>query len=217
MNTSTRDSIIRSVAIITASKLLSFITMSFAIGTFWTVFSFRTMLTPLVGAFGGIVGIGVFCASNLFYALVFKKAMTISFLAYSGIPTVAASLYWATESRVVRIFIPAVCMLLFVSHSQGMYAFPYALYWLIPIAIARYNNSSVFLTALASTFTAHAVGSVLWLYGTGMQASCWYGLLPLVPVERVILAAGMTVSYMIVSRFLLYTPTFSFRLARISQ
>lgn len=214
MNKSVRISTARSAAIIFTSKLLSFIKMSFAIGTFWTAFSLRTMLTPLVGAFGGMMGIGMLCASSVAHALFFKKALTLSFLAYSGIPTLLASLYWATESRAIRAVIPAVCLLLFVAHPQGMLAAPYALFWLIPIVIAYQSNHSIFLISLGSTFTAHAAGSVLWLYSTGMQASYWYSLLPLVPAERLLLATGMAISHMLFSSLFSYSSGLVFGYTR---
>ncbi len=217
MNKSAHISMARSAAIIIASKIFSLIKMSFAIGTFWTAFSLRTMLTPLVGAFGGMMGVGMLCASSVAHALFFKKALTLSFLAYSGIPSLLASAYWATESRAIRAAIPAACIALFVLHPQGMMAAPYALYWLIPIAVAYRNTSSIFLTSLGSTFTAHAAGSVLWLYSTGMQASYWYGLLPLVPAERLALAAGMAVSHMLFTHFLSYSSGFIVRYARAHQ
>ena len=185
----------QSIGVILVSKLFAFSKFSLAVGTFWTSFSLRAMLTPLVGAFGGALGISLLASSTLAQMLFFKKALSLSFLAFSGIPSIAASLYWAFESRVARIIIPAFCMVLFIAHPEGMYAAPYALYWLIPIGVAYFSYESIFLLALGSTFTAHAVGSVLWLYATHMQAGYWYGLLPLVPAERLLLASGMAVSY----------------------
>src|SRR2546430_1999084 len=53
----------------------------------------------------------------------------------------------------------------------------------------------VFLQALGSAFIAHAVGSVIWLYTVGMTPAAWLGLIPVVFVERMLCAAGMTVAY----------------------
>ena len=200
MNSSPKaSSIIRTIFLFIASKLLAFMKVSFAIGACWTLFSLRNMISPLAGAFGGIAGASFFFASNVMYLLLFKKIITLSYLAYSGIPTFFAGLYWAIPSRMMRAGVPAVCMLLFMLHPVGMVAWPYALFWFVPIAIACMQTSSIFLTSLASTFTAHAVGSVLWLYSTSMGADYWYSLLPIVPVERLLFAVGMTATHMICS------------------
>lgn len=214
MNKSANTSVVHTVSIIAASKLLSFAKISMAVGTFWTVFSLRTMIAPLVGAFGGVAGAGFLFVSNVLYALVMKKTVAFSYLAYSGIPTLFASLYWATESRIARAFIPAASILLFILHPQGMLAAPYTLFWLIPITIAYRKNNSIFLTALGSTFTAHAAGSVLWLYSTAMGAEYWYSLLPMVPAERLFLAAGMAASHVVFSYLFSYSFGFGFGRAR---
>ncbi|HLE76484.1 MAG TPA: hypothetical protein VI521_01785 [Candidatus Babeliales bacterium] len=211
MNKTYPFSIARTVVIISVSKAFSLLKMSMAVGAFWTVFSLRGAIAPLVGAFGGIAGAGTLFASTMFSALFLKNTVAFSSLAYSGIPTLCASLYWAFESRIARSFIPALCMILFVMHPQGMMAAPYALFWLIPIIIAYREYNSVFLTALGSTFTAHAVGSVLWLYSTGMGAEYWYSLLPVVPAERVLFAAVMTAGHMVFSYLFSYSFGFASR------
>ncbi len=45
--------------------------------------------------------------------------------------------------------------------------------------------------ALASTFIAHAVGSVIWLYTVPMVASAWLALIPIVACERLLYTAGI--------------------------
>ena len=59
-------------------------------------------------------------------------------------------------------------MILFIAHPVGAAAAPYAFYWFIPIFIAMMRNRTLWHDALASTFTAHAVGSVIWLYTVPM-------------------------------------------------
>ncbi len=198
-NTQKAVPIMRTIFLFMVSKLLACMKVSFAIGAAWTLFSLRNMIAPLAGAFGGTAGASFFFASNLIYLLLFKKTFLLSQLAYSGIPTFFAGLYWATSSRLIRAGVPALCMFLFMLHPEGMAAWPYAFFWLMPIVLAYRNTESIFVTALGSTFTAHAVGSVLWLYTTSMGASYWYALLPIVPAERLLFAVGMTASHMIFS------------------
>ena len=51
---------------------------------------------------------------------------------------------------------------------------------------------------LGSTFTAHAVGSVIWLYaGLVPNPETWLALIPVVVLERILFASGMFVGYTI--------------------
>jgi len=57
-------------------------------------------------------------------------------------------------------------------------------------------GQSFFLVALSSSFIAHAVGSVIWLYSLSMPAEKWIALIPIVAVERFIFAAGSFLVHM---------------------
>jgi len=89
-------------------------------------------------------------------------------------------------------------MVLFIIHPIGRDAFVYSLYWLIPIILFGYSRKTLFLEALGSTFVAHAVGSVIWLYTVPTTAVSWIGLIPIVAVERVFFAIGMVAVYQII-------------------
>ncbi len=200
--------LVSTISFFVIAKLFSLFKLSLSAGSFWTFFSLRNIIAPLSGAFGGVSGAGLFFAGSIFSAMLFKKTVFLSSLAFSGIPTLFSSLYWATESRLVRAGVPAVCMLLFVMHAQGAGAWPYAMFWLIPIGITFFNTSSLFLTALGSTFTAHAVGSVLWLYATAMDAQHWMALIPQVALERFTYALGMYLSYRVFSYIASHSVSF---------
>jgi hypothetical protein len=58
---------------------------------------------------------------------------------------------------------------------------------------------SLFLQALGSTFIAHAVGSVIWLYTVPMTAAMWMGLMPIVLFERIAFALGMVIAHYVIS------------------
>jgi hypothetical protein len=60
-------------------------------------------------------------------------------------------------------------------------------------------NKSLFLQSLASTFIAHAVGSVIWVYANPMTPQMWTGLIPVVFVERMVIAAGLVLAIKIMS------------------
>ncbi len=195
--------IVRKSAIITSFtgliKLASLAKISFIAGTYTGFFSAINIVSPLAGAFGGIVGsIGVFSISAII-RLMFFGALPLHFLAYY-IPGFCASLYWARpQNIIINVFLPLICMILFVMHPVGFYAAPYAFYWLIPISLYFVAHKNLFLHALSSTFIAHAVGSVIWLYTVPMMIGTWYLLMPVVAVERVAFALGMVLLYKAIS------------------
>jgi hypothetical protein len=106
-----------------------------------------------------------------------------------------------TLDALLHIALPLTCIILFITNPAGKQAAPYASYWLIPIALwtLRILNLTptntwfaTSLNALQSTFIAHAVGSIIWLYVVPMSANQWLALIPVVAIER-LLIAGMSV------------------------
>ena len=152
------------------------------------------MLLPLSGAFGGILGSTAFFVMGMIIRVLTGSVLSFKILAYH-IPGFFASAYWARQSKWLSIAVPVACMALFIVHPVGLLAAPYALYWLIPVGIALIKNKNIFMHSLSSTFIAHAVGSVIWLYATPMTPEFWYALIPLVAVERMVMACGMALAY----------------------
>lgn len=83
----------------------------------------------------------------------------------------------------------------FIAHPVGAQAWVYSLYWLVPIVLYAVRKKNMFLEALGSTFTAHAVGSVIWIYCDPMTPQAWLTLIPVVLVERLVFASGIVVAY----------------------
>ena len=164
-------------------------------GLFHSFFSFSHSIAPLFGMVFGFSG-----SIALILGMMTLKFSGIIAYSYFGLPAFCASLCWATDNRCVRVGIPAVCMALFLVHPIGFAAAPYAFYWLIPIVSALAYTQNRFLTALSSTFVAHAVGSVMHLYFINpMTSSAWLALIPVVALERLVLALGMYVAYIVVA------------------
>ena len=179
-------------------KLSGLFKISFLVGSQMIWFSGINATLPLSGAFGGVCGAGlVFLVRQLIHLFYFKT-ISLSFLAFC-IPGFCASLYWTSHNIFIRLLLPMVCMLLFVVHPVGSQAAIYSLYWLIPIALYFVPRKSLFLTALGSTFVAHAVGSVIWCYTVAMTPALWIGLLPIVALERLLFALGMVVAHYLIS------------------
>lgn len=182
-------------------KLASLFKISFIVGSYTAFFSAISCVMPLSGAFAGLWGsCGVFSIIAVLRFMVWG-ALPLHFLAYH-VPGFCASLYWARPTNVViNLLIPLACMILFIVHPVGFYAAPYSFYWLIPIVLYFISSKNLFLHALSSTFIAHAVGSVIWLYfkPVPMMVASWYMLLPVVAIERVAFALGMVVLYKLFS------------------
>jgi hypothetical protein len=115
-------------------------------------------------------------------------------------PMAFAAIYFGTQ-RKSSALIAAACMVLFWLNPIGQQAWYYALYWLIPIAAAFYKQN-LFVRSLGTTFTAHAIGSVVFLYAFPMPAAAWLALIPVVAAERLAFAAGISVSYVVVTTML---------------
>ncbi len=175
--------------------LVSHFTLSSVTGLSRVSFSFSHCLAPLMGAFCGLIGAYSVLGSMLSVRLA-GSLFGVMRYTYFGLPTFAASLCWATQNRAIRIGIPFGSMVLFLLHPVGYYAAPYTLYWLIPMVIGAMQTRNTILTALASTFTAHAVGSVMHLYIiNSMSSVAWLNLIPVVACERLLFAMGMCISY----------------------
>ena len=187
------NSFANSALFITLIKLVGFIKVSFILGSHALFFSAVGCITPLSGAFGGITGALGLLSTKLLLSVI-TGSIAGSFFAFH-IPGFCAALYWATRSRIVQIAPALLCMALFIIHPVGKHAAIYALFWIIPIAISFSKSNSLFARSLGSTFTAHAVGSVIWLYTIPMTCDQWLMLLPVVIVERLLFASGMLLAY----------------------
>ena len=176
------------------AKFSGLMKISFLVGSQMIWFSASNAVLPLAGAFGGVAGSGLVFLLRQLIHFMFSKTISLSFLAFC-VPGLCASLYWATQHYTIRLLLPIVCMGLFVIHPVGAQACIYSFYWLIPVVLFFVPQRSLFLQALGSTFIAHAVGSVIWLYTVPMTATMWMALMPLVLFERTAFAIGMVIAH----------------------
>lgn len=184
---------------LTALIASSYIPLTSLSGSFRHILSGINFVLPVAG---GLFGISMVC--SLVSSLWLLKTLFLSKALTFGIPSACAMLSWASNSNnstakivhfLVNALLPAICMAVFMIHPASSAAWPYALYWLIPIAIwATRAATNSLLAALQSTFIAHAVGSVMWVFLVPMAPSQWLALIPVVAVERLgiaILATGL--------------------------
>lgn len=175
-----------------AFLLLRFVKISPILGSSFSFFSLSDLVMPLSGNVGlGFVGL-IVAVRVCFKTLLWRTPLTA--LVYH-IPGICASGYWAFENKIISLIIPLLCIAAFIVHPVGLQAIPYSLYWLIPTALYFVKEKSVLMHSLASTFIAHSVGSVIFLYTTPTLPALWIGLIPIVAIERLAFAAGMTVVY----------------------
>lgn len=139
------------------------------------------------------------------FFFIFKKLLFGGLFLTCGLPTLAgaATFYGINKNNKLTSFalqflLPLICMILFVSHPIAGSAFVYSFYWLIPVVLFLTKNKNIFFAALSSTFVAHAVGSVMWLYTVNMPADKWLALIPVVAFERLVAAVGITFCYMFI-------------------
>lgn len=149
---------------------------------------------------GGIMGPGIGALSAVavdFASKILLGKMSWDLVGFIRLFTVAAAAVcfgMVREKKWAGIAIPVAGMALFWANPVGAEAWGYALLWLIPVAASLLANN-LFMRSLASTFQAHVVGSLAFLYFVGMPAAAWWALIPLVLVERGLFAAGMSVTY----------------------
>lgn len=180
-------------------KISTFLKSSYILGSKMLFFSGSSIAIPLVGAFND----PLICSILFIIKLALLGSLHPHSLALI-IPGFCAALYWSMDHWSVRLLLPVACFVAFIAHPVGSEAYTYALYWLLPITLYFIPHKNIFLTALASTFTAHAVGSTIWMYTVPMSASMWTGLIPLVAIERLCFATGMTVSYYVIHKVTRY-------------
>jgi hypothetical protein len=162
-------------------------------GQYFTLFQF---VGPIAG---GFLGAGAGMLSVLLAEIVSFFWLGKSVEAYNVLrlaPMLFATLYFAryAKGRWLQAAVPLACMALFIIHPIGSQAWYYSLYWLIPF-IALALPEHLFLRALGSTMTAHAVGSVAFLYFLPSTPELWIALIPVVAFERFIFSLGITGSY----------------------
>ncbi len=182
-------------------RFSSLFKVSFVCGSYFALFSAANMITPLIGAFGGVSSCLSLFGVGLFLRLVLFKSIPLKFLAYY-IPGLFASLYWARADMAVRLLVPVLCMILFIMHPSSSVV--YASLWIIPVALYFISQKNSLYTALGSTFTAHAVGSLIWIYTVPTTTAFWLALTPVALAERVCFALGMAFVYHVMNFLISY-------------
>lgn len=179
------------IAFASIAKLSGFLKVNMVLGSLTSCFSAANMVMPVSGLWCGVGGSSILFFVRLALRLLFNGfSLPLNMLAHH-IPGLFSGYYMASESSLIRLIVPIFCMAFFVLHPVGLQAWPYAMYWLIPVVLFFIPKKSLWFQALGSTFVAHGVGSVIWIYTTESTPEMWFALLPIVALERGLFTIGI--------------------------
>ncbi|TSC86624.1 MAG: Uncharacterized protein G01um10147_836 [Microgenomates group bacterium Gr01-1014_7] len=171
----------------------------------FTLFDF---FAPIAGAFlGPIAGVGSVLVVEVVNNLVKQTPWTTGAI-IRLFPTLFAVYYFAvinkkTVGNTWILIAPFIGIFAFLAHPIGREVPYYTLFWLIPLIAYRFR-SNLYMRSLGATFTAHSVGGAAWIWAFNLKASVWQGLIPVVISERLLFAAGIAGSFVIVKHVLNY-------------
>ncbi len=180
------------LAVFVAAGLVAMrINFSAVLGAENQYFNLFQFFAPAAGGFlGGLAGAAAVLAMQVVDFLFVGKEFTLLNVARLFTLAAAAWYFASPANRKRAALIPALAMLLFVLHPVGREAWYYAvLFWSIPIL------GNLLARSLGATFTAHSLGSIIWLYTLPTTPAFWTALIPIVVFERMLFAGGIAVSF----------------------
>ncbi|MCX8196934.1 MAG: hypothetical protein N3G80_01310 [Candidatus Micrarchaeota archaeon] len=159
-------------------------------------FTFFQFVGPIAGGFlgAGVGALSVLLAQAVSFITLGSSAEPITFLRF--LPMIFATIYFAkySKGKLHSAVVPLLCMIAFILHPVGGQAWFYSLYWLIP-ALVLLVPENLFARSLGATFTAHSIGSIIWLYSFPSTPEFWIALIPIVAFERLLFACGISASF----------------------
>lgn len=158
--------------------------------------AFAPIASGFLGSVLGIAAVGIMELSNFFLygAKVLDLGTVTRFL-----PPLFAAMYFGRKTHLNWI-IPTLAIMVFNLNPVGRSVWFYSLFWLIPIICYFWQDRFLLARSLGSTFTAHAVGGAIWIWAFHLPKAVWISLIPVVIEERLVFAAGIALSFIIVKR-----------------
>lgn len=181
------------------------VNLNYLVGAEEQSFSMFQFIGPIgAGIFSPLIGVAAVLLVEVVQKLVLSEFTFSWFGVARFLPMLAAAYYFGVVNKDKRfgIALPLLGMALFWLHPTGGEAWGYALLWLIPIGATMAAEKHLFFRSLGATFQAHVVGSVAFLYTIGMPAELWWGLVPIVLIERALFAAGISITYIAINSVL---------------
>jgi len=179
-------------SIVLSVLLARLVPFHWIVGSWGASFSCSTMIAPVLGTYAGLGWLALFLVP-----IKGKSCLTLLMFVLHRLPLLGAACAYQGRHVLTWIIVPMICMMLFVVHPIGMQAWPYAMYWCIPMML-WFLDDTIWSRALSASFVAHGVGSVIWLYAGNIAAPVWYGLIGVVFIERLCMAGGMIAGDLVV-------------------
>jgi len=173
-------------------------------------FSLSVFFGPTLAKILGVkLGTGIILLAHFLGILTrIYKLKTIKNL-FTFFPIIFAGIYFSKifKGEKKLIFIPLICILLFIFHPIGREVWFYCSFWLIPIFISLFKEKldkvlkfplfKIYGYSLGAAFVDHAIGSVIFLYFLKIPAHFWIQAIPLTILERLLIAGGIEFFYLI--------------------
>jgi len=172
-------------------------------------FSLSVFFGPTLAKIFGIkFGIGIIILTHLIglaaglYKINALKDIFVFF------PIIFAGIYFSKifKNEKKLLFIPLICIFLFLWHPIGREVWFYSGFWLIPIFISLFKEKldkilrfpifKIYGYSLGAAFTDHAIGSVMYLYLLNIPSHFWISAIPLTIIERLTIAGGIEICYL---------------------
>ena len=162
-------------------------------------FTLFDAFAPIAGAFlGTAVGAAAVLIMQGFHFVAngmnFESAASLIRI----LPLVFAALYFSKKMP-LNFIVPTLAIIAFVAHPVGREVWYFSLFWTIPIICYFLQERWLLARALGATFMAHSVGGALWVWFVPIPAAVWVGLIPIVIMERLLFAAGISITYLAVN------------------
>jgi hypothetical protein len=195
---------------IAAALIAARINFSTLVGSTNQTLTMFQFFGPIAGAFlGGVFGIVTVLCSQIINNLLLHKEWTLV-TALRLLPMLFAVFYFAyfhNKSKYKTagmVIIPVLAIILFNLNAEARQAWYYSLFWLIPIlaVVGEKLPGKLFFRSFGATFTAHAIGTVIWVYTVPMTAAQWTALVPVTAYERFAFGLGIAVSFVAVNTVL---------------
>lgn len=149
------------------------------------------LLTHLTGLIAGIFKIKELSDIFVFFPIIFGG--------------IYFSRIFKNDKRLVLI--PLICILLFLLHPIGREVWFYSGFWLVSIFISLFKEKldkiskfpifKIYGYSLGTAFYDHAVGSIIYLYLLNIPSHFWIQAIPLTFIERLIIAGGIGLCYLL--------------------
>lgn len=160
-------------------------------------FTLFDLFAPTAGAFlgswFGVAAVFLMEVANLVFKGVFDIGSIIRLF------PVLFGVWFFAKRDIKFLIVPVIAIISFNINDVGRSVWYYSLFWTIPVLVYPVVKKSLVARALASTFVAHSVGGAIWIWVFNLPASVWQGLIPVVALERSVMALGIAASYILVN------------------